>query len=100
MLRNSAGKWYGAVMDVPKSKLGFDGEETVDVLDVKCDPILIGSLLMQKGFLPAYHMNRENWIGILLGEADETQITELLDMSYQLTMPKLKCAVKKDEKIN
>lgn len=95
VLRNSAGKWYGAVVDVPKNKIGLDGEETVDILDVKCDPLLIGSLCMQKGFLPAYHMNKENWIGIMLdGSVDDEQIKNLLDMSYQLTMPKLKRADK------
>ncbi|MDE7279844.1 MAG: MmcQ/YjbR family DNA-binding protein [Oscillospiraceae bacterium] len=95
VLRNSAGKWYGAVVDVPKNKIGLDGEETVDILDVKCDPLLIGSLCMQQGFLPAYHMNKENWIGIMLdGSVDDEQIKNLLDVSYNLTMPKLKRAVK------
>ena len=99
VLRNSAGKWYGAVMDVPKSKIGLDGEETVDILDVKCDPLLIGSLCMQQGFFQAYHMNKENWIGIMLdGSADEEQIKGLLDMSYQLTMPKLKRAGKQQKR--
>ncbi|MDE5993139.1 MAG: MmcQ/YjbR family DNA-binding protein, partial [Oscillospiraceae bacterium] len=47
------------------------------------------------------HMNKENWIGIMLdGSADEEQIKNLLDMSYQLTMPKLKRAEKQRKKIN
>ena len=99
VLRNSAGKWYGAVMDVPKNKIGLGCEETVDILDVKCDPLLIGSLCMQQGFFQAYHMNKENWIGIMLdGSADEEQIKGLLDMSYQLTMPKLKRAGKQQKR--
>ena len=28
-------KWYGLVMDLPRSKLGLSGEEIVDVLNVK-----------------------------------------------------------------
>ena len=28
-------KWYGIVMDIPRSKLGLPGDEIVDVLDIK-----------------------------------------------------------------
>lgn len=51
----------------------------VDVLNVKCDTIMIGSLRMQDGFYPAYHMKKDTWISILLDrpEMDET-IKDLL----------------------
>ena len=29
--------------------------------------MLIGSLRGQKGYFPAYHMNKEKWISVLLG---------------------------------
>lgn len=45
-------KWYGLVMEVEQNKLGLDGVTLVDVLNVKCDPVLIGSLRMQSGFHP------------------------------------------------
>lgn len=32
---NGNQKWY-AVMDVPKSKLGIDGDGVIDILNVKC----------------------------------------------------------------
>ncbi len=51
-------KWYGIIMDVPKEKLGLSGQKAVDVLEIKCDPVMIGSLLTKGEFLPAYHMNR------------------------------------------
>lgn len=80
------GKWYGAVLEVRRDRLGMQGEELVDVLNVKGDPVLIGSLRMQPGFLPAYHMNKENWISILLdGTAPEEQMKNLIEMSYQMT---------------
>ena len=41
-------KWYGVVMEVAESKLGLTGDKIVDLLNVKCDPILIGSLRQQK----------------------------------------------------
>lgn len=85
------GKWYGAVLEVRRDRLGMQGEELVDVLNVKGDPVLIGSLRMQPGFLPAYHMNKENWISILLdGTAPEEQMKNLIEMSYHMTDKKRK----------
>ena len=55
-------KWFALVTTVPKSKLGLPGQQPVDIVNLKCDPILIGSLRAEPGFYPAYHMNKENWI--------------------------------------
>ena len=58
----------------------------IDVLNIKCDPMMIGSLRMKEGFFPAYHMNKENWISILLdGTVSADEIKPLLELSYQLT---------------
>ena len=82
----SNNKWYGVVLKVKEDRLGLPGVKEVDVLNVKSEPMLIGSLRMKKGFFPAYHMNKENWITILLDEkAPEEEIKNLIDMSYQLT---------------
>lgn len=45
-------KWYAIIMAVPQSRLGLSGEKTVDVLNIKCGPILSGSLRIQPGFFP------------------------------------------------
>lgn len=83
--RRDNNKWYAIVLNVPKNKLGLSGDEIVDILDVKCDPLLIGSLRTNPGFLPAYHMNKENWITILLdGSVSMKQIIGLLDMSFDM----------------
>lgn len=82
-------KWYGAILVVAREKLGLPGEETVDVLNVKCDPMLIGSLRQQPGFFPAYHMNKDLWISILLdGSVAAEEIKNLVELSHQLTRPK------------
>lgn len=79
-------KWYAVVMEVGRQKLGLAGEGTVDVVNVKCDPLLSGSLRQQRGILPAYHMNKEKWITVLLdGSVEAELVKNLLDMSYQLT---------------
>lgn len=84
-------KWYALFMDVPREKLGLAGSDCVDILNIKCDPVLSGSLRMGEGFLPAYHMHRESWITILLdGTVPAKNIIPLLDMSYDLTREKSK----------
>ena len=76
-------------MDVPKDKLGLRGSEPLDVVNFKCDPILIGSLRGESGFFPAYHMNKEQWLTAALdGSVSDEQIKMLLDMSYVLTATK------------
>ena len=67
-------------MRVEKSKLGLDGDGTVDVLDVKCDPEMTGMIIQTYGFLPGYHMNKQYWITILLdGSVSEAKILDFLD---------------------
>lgn len=79
-------KWYGLIMAVGLDKLGLPGEDLVDVLTVKSDPMLIGSLRMQEGFHKAYHMNKDKWISMRLdGSAADEQIKSLLELSYDLT---------------
>ena len=96
--RADSGKWYGLVADVERGKLGLDGEGRVDILNVKCDSRLIGSLLSESGFLPAYHMNRGHWITILLdGAVKLEEIFPLLEMSYDLVAPKRKKPVDRRE---
>ncbi|MDR2742298.1 MAG: MmcQ/YjbR family DNA-binding protein [Treponema sp.] len=79
-------KWYAIVMAVPRNRLGMNGNDLIDLLNIKCDPYLNGSLRMAEGFLPAYHMNKENWITVLLdGSVDKKIIFSLLDMSFTMT---------------
>ena len=84
-------KWFALVMRVSKSKFGIKSDNAVDILNLKSDPILIGSLRLKDGFFPAYHMNKENWITAALdGSAPEDKLRLVLDMSYTATAPKLR----------
>ena len=84
------GKWFAVSMaGIPWRTLGQDREGRVDILNVKCDPILVGSLRTRPGFCPAYHMNKSHWITILLdGSAEGEEIAALVEMSYGLTKAK------------
>ena len=76
-------KWFALIMDVPKNKLGLQGEEMLKVVDFKCDPILIGTLREEPGFFPAYHMSKDSWITVALdGSVSDDKTKMLLDMSY------------------
>lgn len=86
---NDTKKWFAMIMDIPKSRLGLGVQDIIDVVNLKCDPLLIGSLRMEQGFYPAYHINKENWITVALdGSAPDDKIKMLVDMSYELTMKK------------
>ena len=82
-------KWYAIMMRVLPERLGLSGKQALDVMNVKCSTIMIGSLLSTKGFLPAYHMNKNHWISIVLDNSvPDDQITPLLELSYDSVAPK------------
>ena len=85
ILRHKNGKWYAVIMTVEKSKLGLEGNDLVDIMDVKCDPEMTSMIIQTYGFLPGYHMNKQHWITILLdGSVSEAKTLDFLDMSYDL----------------
>lgn len=84
-------KWFALIMEVPRSKLGMTGDAPLDIVNLKCDPLLAASLHSEPGFFPAYHMNKEYWISAALDDsADDDTLRLLLDMSFDLTRPKAK----------
>lgn len=87
VLRNKLNnKWYAIIMDVPRGSLGFEGDGVLWVMNVKCDPMMIGSFVERKGFLPAYHMNKEHWMSVILDDSEISteEIFSLIDMSYEI----------------
>ena len=84
-----SGKWFALIMDLPRGRLGLSGFGTLDVVNLKCDPVLVASLQGGSGIFHAYHMNKENWLTVALdGSAPDDILRALLDMSYDLTRPK------------
>ena len=91
-------KHNGVVLEVSADKLGLTEAGIIDVLNVKSDPLLIGSLRGQDGYYPAYHMNKEKWLSIQLGKPElDDAIKDLLSLSHELTAPK-KCKPKSSAK--
>lgn len=79
-------KWYALFMNVDGQRLGLTPGRIYDVIDLRCREEDISSYLGKRGFLPAYHMSKKDWITILLdGSADLEKIIELLDISFEIT---------------
>ena len=88
---NNNRKWFGLIMTVRRSVLGMQGEDPIDILNVKCDPVLGASLHQEPGFLPGYHMNHNQWLTILLdGTVPIERIDSLISLSYDLTDAKVR----------
>ena len=79
-------KWFAIIMELKKDKIGLSGEGTVQVVNLKCDPLLIGSVLLEEGIHKGYHMNKNYWITVRLdGSVETDKIKWLLDLSFELT---------------
>lgn len=85
----TSGKWYAVLMLLPRSTLSLPGDGAAWALVFKADPLLVGSLLAEEGFRPAYHMNKERWITAVLDDTlPDERILPLLEMSYDAVTPK------------
>ncbi len=92
----SNNKWFAVIMEIPKAKLGLEEEGSINVVNLKCDPLLIGSLILDKGIYPAYHMSKTHWLTVCLDDTvEEEKIRWLLNLSFELTDKKKKDNVHK-----
>lgn len=78
-------KWFAILMHVTYKQVGLSGDGSMDILDVKLDSEKVDFLKQQEGYLPAYHMNKRNWLSICLDQVLEADVKELLGESYLLT---------------
>lgn len=79
-------KWFAVIMDIPKKNLGLTEDGDISIVNLKCDPLLIGSFREEPGIFPGWHMNKAHWLSVALDEgADDEKLKFLLDMSYDLT---------------
>ncbi|MHC3377684.1 MmcQ/YjbR family DNA-binding protein [Ligilactobacillus equi] len=90
VFRNAdSNKWYGLVMNIDKAlitKEKSDAGQEVEILNLKIKEAKRPKLLAQAGIYPAYHMNRANWVSIMLDErVSDDEILELLTESRAFT---------------
>lgn len=81
-------KWYACLFRVPARSLGLGGEGEVEILNLKCGPLLLGSLLTDPGFFPAWHMSKTSWVSVLLDETvPDEKLFALIELSYDSVSP-------------
>ena len=82
-------KWYGALLTVVKNKIGLEGEERIEIIDLRIDPQEVESIIDSKRYFSAYHMNKKSWITICLdGSLELEEIFKRIDESYVLAKKK------------
>ena len=87
------GSWYGLVMEIPYERLLPGKEGSTEVINLKADPERIPELVEKEGIFPAYHMNKKNWISVLLDDTlTDEEIFALAAESRRLTAEKKKTA--------
>ncbi len=89
-------KWFALVMCVQRCRLGLTGEDYVDVVNLKMDDMLFRDMIIREdGIMPAYHMNKQHWISVMLdGAVPASKVFDLIDMSFIAT-----ASAKKKKKI-
>lgn len=83
--RKDNAKWYCVILTVKCSKLGLDGDNIEEVLDIRASVEDVPELLTHKNIFTAYHMNKKSWITVILnGSMPIKEIFERIDKSYEL----------------
>ena len=82
-------KWYAAILTVSRRKLGFDLDETVEILDLRISPEETESTVDNIKYFPGYHMNKKHWITVILdATVPDKEIFSKIDSSYTLAAKK------------
>ncbi len=83
-------KWFALIMDVGRDKLGLSGQGILSVVNLKIDDMFLRDMLIKEdGIMPAYHMNKQHWITVLLdGTVPAEKVKNLVDISYNATASK------------
>lgn len=83
--RKDNAKWYAALLNIHKSKIGLESDEFVDIIDLKIEPDELDKLIDNKKYFAGYHMNKKHWFTVCLdGSVDIKEICALIDKSYVL----------------
>ena len=78
-------KWFGIIMNIDKGKIISDKSGEIEILNVKLDDN-IQNYLGVEGIYPSYHLNKKNWISIILDDTlSDKEIMDLIDISYNIS---------------
>ena len=76
-------------MPIDKKRLTPTASGQTEIINLKIDDKKIPLLLTQKGFYPAYHMNKKYWITLILDETlNDEIIFQLITESHTFSEKK------------
>lgn len=96
-------KWFAVLIKIQKHKLGIQIDDSaiqsngaylhtdnkIEILVARINPDDVEKTIDNFGYLPAYHMNKKNWITILLdGSVPCDEVLSRLDDSFLLAKKK------------
>lgn len=81
-------KWYALVMNIPFKKIDPNKENVeIEIINLKVDKNKIKSLIKKDGIYPAYHMNKSNWVSVVLDDTlSDVDIILMINDSYDLVL--------------
>lgn len=78
-------KWYAILMKIPQKRLGLDGDEIIEIIDLRFDASELPLKIDGARYFAGYHMNKKHWITVLLdGSVQLAEILDCVDKSYLL----------------
>jgi len=84
---DSDGKWFALVATISSKSLGLKDDKEIDIINLKFDKNQTYNFAETGDHIfPAYHMNKNNWITIVLdGELPDELVFELVQKSFLLS---------------
>ena len=80
-------KWFALIGNVSLNKIdkNSDSLEEVEIINLKVSKDKIDELIKMNGYYEAYHMNKNNWVTIILDDTlVDSEIEEMICNSYDL----------------
>ena len=78
-------KWYAVIMSVPRNKLGLDGAEELEILNLRVEPEELDRILDGEKYFRGWHMNKRSWMTLRLDDTlTDEEISARLEESYRL----------------
>lgn len=82
-------KWYAVIMTIPRSKLKLDGNEELEILNLRVEPEELDKIFDGEKYFRGWHMNKKSWLTLRLdGCLTFEEISARLEESYRLAAKK------------
>ena len=82
-------KWYAVIMAISRSKLKLDGNEDLEILNLRVKPEELDRIFDGEKYFRGWHMNKKSWLTLRLdGCLTFEEISARLEESYRLAAKK------------